>query len=113
MDLEEKLCKELAETRAWNFQQGAMLHWMPSEPNSKIIFNDTDGERVFSRILDIHTGEEKSLPMGINAVGNTKDIALCINFARLRKARKVVSYPCATTSVEGSHPDNDGIYLMA
>ena len=38
----------IAETTAWNFQQGAMLQWHPLAPDRKIIFNRRDGGR-FSR----------------------------------------------------------------
>ena len=30
----------IAETRAWNFQQGCMAHWLGKNPDSLIIFND-------------------------------------------------------------------------
>ena len=29
----------LAETRAWNFQQGAMLQWNPGSPDNEILYN--------------------------------------------------------------------------
>ena len=35
---------ELAETRAWNWQQGCMLQWLPGSQN-EIIWNDRDGDR--------------------------------------------------------------------
>lgn len=112
LDLKDHQSRIIAETRAWNYQQGTMLHWLPSDPNSKIIFNDTKGKYVFSRILDIKTGEERTLPMGINAIGNNKNIAVCLNFKRLRKCRKVVSYPCETKHIKESHPSDDGIFIM-
>lgn len=112
IDFKENGSRIIGQTRAWNFQQGTMLHWLPSHPNSKIIFNDTDGTRVFSRILDIESGEERTLPMGINAIGHTKNIAVCLNFKRLRKCRKTVSYPCKTKEITESHPSDDGIYIM-
>jgi hypothetical protein len=112
IDFKENETKIIATTRAWNFQQGAMLHWLPTNPNKKIIFNDTDGETVFSTIVNIETGEQRKLPMGINAIGNKKNIAVCVNFNRLRKCRKTVSYPCKTTGITDSHPPDDGLYIM-
>ena len=89
LDLKENTDKIIAETQAWNFQQGSMLHWLPSTPNRKIIFNDCVKEGLISRVLDIHSGEEYRLPRAINAVAHTKDRALCVSFARLKKNRPV------------------------
>ena len=94
LDLKENTQKILTETQAWNFQQGAMLHWLPSSPNKKILFNDCRKEGLISRVLDIHTEEEYTLPIAINGVAHTKDKALCVNFARLKKNRPVTLYPC-------------------
>ena len=39
--------ERIGETRAWNFQQGAMLQWNPKEAEREIIYNDiVDGEQV-------------------------------------------------------------------
>jgi hypothetical protein len=113
LDLQEGTNRIITETQGWNFQQGAMVHWMPSAPNKKIIFNDCDKTGIFSRVLDVQTGEGYKLPRAINAVAHTKDKALCVNFARLHKNRPVVSYPCKYDySVSGSHPNDDGVFLM-
>jgi len=34
----------LCETRAWNWQQGTMLHWLPTAPDREIIYNDRGSE---------------------------------------------------------------------
>ena len=33
LDLQEGTHRYIAETKAWNFQQGSMMHWLPSDPN--------------------------------------------------------------------------------
>src|SRR5690554_6079888 len=40
VDLESDEQKMIGTTRAWNFQQGAMVHWLDSLPGRKIIYND-------------------------------------------------------------------------
>ena len=42
----------LTETKAWNLQQGSMLHWLPTAPDRKIIYNDRDGDRFVSVVMD-------------------------------------------------------------
>ena len=113
LDLKENTQRILTETQAWNFQQGAMLHWLPSAQNNKIIFNDCSEDGLISRILDIQTEEEYALPLAINGIAHTKDKALCVSFTRLKKNRPVTSYPCKTSiSGNGSHPKDDGAFLM-
>ncbi len=113
LDLEQGTHEVIAETRGWNFQQGAMLHWLPSDPKSKIIFNDCDEKHAFSRVLDVFTGEERTLPRPINGVAHHHDLAACVNFARLRRNRRVTSLPFAGDySKGGVHPDDDGIFIM-
>lgn len=120
LDLENHDSRVLYETHAWNFQQGTMLHWFPLDPNRKIIFNDLDFSKVDSdnnpkpiaKILDIETGEIKQLPRAINALSKSGQYALCLNFGRLRRNRDVISYPTTYNETHGSHPQNDGIWLI-
>jgi hypothetical protein len=116
LDLESGTHRYIAETKAWNFQQGSMIHWLPSAPNSKIIFNNCDGKKPISQILDIETGKIRNLPHAINAMCRTKDQAFFVSYSRLRINRKVVSYPCYDdnqgNSNEEVHPKEDGIFSM-
>src|SRR5829696_7414870 len=34
--------RALTTTSAWNLQQGAMLHWLPTAPETHLVFNDLD-----------------------------------------------------------------------
>lgn len=112
-DLHEGTHRVVAETNGWNFQQGAMLHWLPSRPGRALAFNDCTADRSFSRVLDIESGETWELPRPFNGVAHRKDIAACVNFARLYKNRRVTSLPVAHDySTGGVHPDDDGIFIM-
>jgi len=103
----------LAETRAWNFQQGAMLHWLPGTPNSEIIFNDRREGRFVSVILNVQTGEERVLPRAISAVSRRGDLALGLNFARLQVTRPGYGYAgLKDPFFEEMHPSEDGVYLI-
>jgi hypothetical protein len=113
LDMKDNTQRILTETQAWNFQQGSMLHWLPSAANNKIIFNDCAKKGLISRVLDIQTEEEYTLPMAINGLAHTEDKALCVNFARLKKNRPVTSYPCKVRHIENNpHPKDDGTFLM-
>lgn len=119
-DLHKCSWEVLTEVFAWNFQQGCMLHWLPSAPDRKFIYNDLDFSQIddkgnpkpIAKIYDIVSGEIKILPRSINALAHSHDWALCLNFGRLRANREVISYPTAYNNSPGSHPDSDGIFFM-
>ncbi|RKY02806.1 hypothetical protein DRP77_07325 [Candidatus Poribacteria bacterium] len=114
IDLEDG-CKwhPLAETRAWNWQQGSMLQWLPSDPERKIIFNDREGDRFVSVILDVHTGRRRTLPMPIYALSRDGRWAVTLNFARLHRTRPGYGYAGLPDPWEKEDaPEEDGIWWM-
>ena len=52
------------ETRAWSWQQGCMLQWVPGS-DSEVIYNARDGDQFISYIQDVFTGEKRKLPRAI------------------------------------------------
>ncbi|HID57473.1 TPA: hypothetical protein EYP37_13140 [Candidatus Poribacteria bacterium] len=114
IDLEDN-CRwhPLAETYAWNWQQGAMLQWLPSEPDRKIIFNAREGNRFISVILDVHTGKRRTLPMPIYALSRDGRWAVTLNFTRVHRTRPGYGYVGPPDPWAGEPcPDEDGIYRM-
>jgi len=103
----------LAQTRAWNWQQGCMLQWLPSAPDRLIIYNDRREDRFLSVIRDIHTGEVRTLPLPIYALSHDGRSALTLNFARVARTRPGYGYlgPPDPWAEEGA-PEGDGIYRM-
>ncbi len=115
VDLETGEFIPLAETRAWNFQQGCMAHWLGTHPDSRIIFNDLVDGKFVSIIMDIHTGQKlRMIPYPICAVSPDGKEAVSINFSRLRTTRKSYGYggdgQDARLSVP--FPDDDGLFLV-
>src|SRR4051812_14597997 len=54
--------RRIAETRAWNFQQGTMLYWNPEAPETQFFMNDRDPMtgRVFCVLVDITGSSQDS-----------------------------------------------------
>jgi hypothetical protein len=100
----------LASTKAWNYQQGAMLQWFG---DSKIIFNDLVDRKLVSRIIDIETGDEQSIDYPIQTVDSIRKVALTLNYKRLYKLRRQYGYkvPCLNYSEDLSLSD-DGIWKI-
>ncbi|MCX7048069.1 MAG: hypothetical protein NTX50_21600 [Candidatus Sumerlaeota bacterium] len=49
---------ELGSTRAWNWQQGCMLQWIPGT-QSEVAWNDREGDHFICRIMDVKTGKQR------------------------------------------------------
>jgi hypothetical protein len=103
----------LAQTHAWNLQQGAMLHWNPLAPDREILFNDRLGQDLVTVVLDVHNGNRRALPMALAGVSHNGQHALCLNYARLARLRPVVGIRgVKDKSSPGKHPEDDGAFLM-
>lgn len=113
IDLQNNKFIQVTETSAWNFQQGSMLQWHPSEPNSKIIFNTKEENQIKSIILDINTQEKKILESPVACVSPTGAHALGINFGRLMDFRPVCGYSGVKDKFKDyNHPQEDGVFLI-
>jgi hypothetical protein len=103
----------IGETYAWNFQQGAMLHWNPLDPDNEILFNDRRDGEIISTLLSIGSGKQRHLPRAINGVSHNGRHALCLTYGRLTRLRPVVGYVSAVDpNPNVKHPENDGVFLM-
>lgn len=72
----------IAETRAWNWQQGCMLQWLGPGHVRRLIFNDRRDGQFVSVIRDLASGAETVLPMAVYTVSPRGDQALCIDNER-------------------------------
>jgi len=103
----------LADTRAWNWQQGCMLQWLNGGRTQEIIFNDRRDGRFISRILNIETRRERAIERPVYGVNRSGTHAVSLNFARLHNQRPGYGYaglpdPWANDPV----PADDGLYTV-
>lgn len=104
---------KVAETRAWNFQQGAMLHWNPLQAEREVIFNDRKNNDVLAAVLDVESGRKNYLSRPVSAVSRKNKYALSLTYGRLTRLRKVVGYPgLADPYPDDPHPEKDGVFLL-
>lgn len=105
--------RPLAETHAWNWQQGCMLQWMPNAPERLIIYNDRQGDRFVAVIMDISTGQRRTVPHPIYTLSHDGRFALTLSFARLQHARPGYGYPGIPDPYEADPaPERDGIFWV-
>ena len=102
----------LGESRAWSWQQGCMLQWLPGS-DSQVIFNDRQDSPgsapLVSRILNVFTGEERSLPRPIYHLSPKGDAALGTDFHRMGDMYGV---PPLTDTVAEPAPASSTLYHM-
>ncbi len=82
---------ELGSSRAWNWQQGCMLQWVPGT-DSTVLWNDREGDRFICHVLDVKTGQRRTLPRAIYAVSPDGKWGVSTDFRRLNDTRPGYGY---------------------
>ena len=115
VDLETMEFIPLTTTRAWNFQQGCMAHWLGTSPDSLIIYNDLREGKFVSIVMNVHSKEEvKMIPHPVSAVSPDGKKAVSINFSRLRITRSDYGYGGDGQDKKENvqFPEDDGLFLI-
>jgi hypothetical protein len=101
-----------AESRAWSWQQGCMLQWLPGS-SQEVIYNDRQGDHYVAVIRNVFTGESRVLPKAIYSVTPDGKRAVGVNFARIDDTRPGYGYKGVTDPyADQFQPAADGIYTM-
>lgn len=110
IDLESKVFHKLAESHAWNFQQGALLQWFD---DISIIYNDFRNGEYCAVILNVDTGAERILCAPLAHLSADRKWGLSINFPRVWDFRPGYGY-CNTRDpyFDVAAPEQDGIFLV-
>jgi len=99
----------LGTTKAWCWQQGCMLQWIPGS-ESEVLWNDRDADRFVCRILDVKSGEKRTLQHPVYAVAPDGSWAIAPNFSRLNDMRPGYGYAgVPDTLPQVSAPETYGI----
>ncbi len=101
----------LADTSAWCWQQGCMLQWLPGSEH-EIIYNDREGGRFVSRIVNVATSTARTLPAAIYCVAPSGRWALGLDFARTGRLRPGYGYPADEATAGEAAPEASGIYRL-
>jgi len=83
--------KDLGESRAWCWQQGCMLQWIPGS-KTEVIWNDREGQHYVSHILDVKTGKRRTLSAPVYALSPDGKWAVHADFARVHDTRPGYGY---------------------
>lgn len=115
VDIKTKQFIPLTQTRAWNFQEGCMAHWLGTSPDSLIVYNDFREGKYVSVILNVHTKKEVNVfPHPVSSVSPDGTKAVSINFSRLRITRADYGYggDGQDARQDVPFPDDDGLFIL-
>ena len=103
----------LAASRAWNWQQGSMLQWHPSDADRSIVYNDQRDGRFVGVVRDTRGHEINVYDRPIYALSPGGRYAYSVNFARLHTHRPGYGYAgIADRWAADPHPRDDGIHRL-
>ena len=103
---------ELGESRAWNWQQGCMLQWLPGS-RDEVIWNDRLDGQFVSHIRNVRTGKTRTLPGPVYSVSPDAKWAVYPDFRRLNQMRPGYGYAGVPDPFEANlAPDRAGIWRM-
>ncbi|MCK4282902.1 MAG: hypothetical protein KAX44_01190 [Candidatus Brocadiae bacterium] len=103
----------LTQTTAWNWQQGAMLQWLPGASDRLIVYNCLHKGHFAGVIRHAFRDEERLLPRPVYALSPDGRTAFSTNFARIADTRPGYGYVgLADPWKDDPHPEDDGIYWM-
>ena len=103
--------RPLAQTTAWNWQQGSQLQWVEAAGREQVLFNARESEGIRACLLDPDTGSTTGLNASVYTVSSDSQTALTLNYGRLFNQRMDyglagVTDPHAADPV----PASDGIF---
>lgn len=104
---------EVGTSRAWGWQQGCMLQWLPAS-DSEIIWNDREAGQFVCHILDIKTGKKRTLPSPIYAVSPDGEWAVTADFRRINDMRPGYGYAgIADPNTDRNAPEDVGVWRVS
>ncbi len=114
IDLEDD-CKwiELGESRAWGWQQGCQLQFIPGS-DTKILWNDREGDKFVTRIMDIKTKEIiRTIPQTVYALSPDGKWAVTTDYRRVNDTRPGYGYAgIADPNKDILAPETSGIWKV-
>jgi len=102
---------QLGKSRAWCWQQGCMLQWRPGSTD-EVMWNDRSRDRFVCHIVNVQTGDRRTLDFPVYHVRPDGKDALVADFSRIQSLRPGYGYPGIPDKSENiSSPEEIGISI--
>jgi hypothetical protein len=111
-DLKDGSWHLLGKTKAFNWQQGAMLQWLGSDFDRHVILNDVEENQFVSRVIDLDGREIKTLPWPVYAVTPDGKTSITLQFERSYWCRAYHYESIRNTKWNVPIPEEDGVFSV-
>lgn len=104
----------LGASKAWCWQQGCMLQWLPGS-KSEIIWNDREDNptpHYVARIMDVNTKKIRTIPAPIYAVSPDGKSGIAADFRRLHDTRQGYGYSGVPDPSIELAPKDSGLFRI-
>jgi len=103
---------EIGSTRAWNWQQGCMLQWVPGS-RDEVFWNDRQDNQFVSHIHNIRTGRRRTIPSPVYTLSPDGRSGVVCDFPRLNHTRPGYGYAgISDPNREAAAPADSGIWKV-
>jgi hypothetical protein len=103
---------EIGQTRAWNWQQGCMLQWIPGS-RDEVLWNDRDGGQFVAHIHNVRTGKQRTIPSPVYALSPDGKWGIACDFPRLNHTRPGYGYAGLDDANQSvAAPEDSGIWKV-
>jgi len=101
---------DLGESRAWNWQQGCMLQWLPGS-DSTVLWNDRVEGQYVCHIKNVGTGDTRTIDHPIYSVSPDGKTAITPDFSRIADVRPGYGYAgIVDPHTDNNIPEDSGIF---
>lgn len=103
---------EIGSARAWNWQQGCMLQWVPGS-RDQVLWNDRQEGQFVAHVHNVRTGKRRTLPSPLYTLSPDGKWGLTCDFPRLNHTRPGYGYAgLEDPNRNVATPDNSGIWKV-
>ncbi len=103
---------ELGTSKAWGWQQGCMLQWVPGT-SSTILWNDRRDGRFVCHLMDVSTRQKRTINHPIYTVTPDGRFGASVDFGRIQDMRPGYGYAgLPDSNASDMAPKDSGIWLV-
>lgn len=103
----------IGESDSFNWQQGAMMQWIPGAGNEdKVIYNTSEHNHLISKIYNIRTGETKKIDWPIYGITPDGHYSIALNMERAYWCRAYHYESVANPKYNVRVAEDDGVYRI-
>lgn len=99
----------LAQSYAWNWQQGCRLRWLPNN-DRHISFNDFKDGKYCNRIINVEDNSERIINYPLYDIDKNSKLGLSLDYERLGRLRPGYGYTC--TQIEKEKLEKQGVEII-